>query len=141
MPTQCDFGVLLLIQPFSVAPGIFSDTFPSAQVDYPFVKRILLTDQRVAAGTNWASLTHKSQFSRSTTTTVTVVTFLKTLAGSKAEVIWHPISHSLTHEFSQGGDLVNWISGPFHDLPTGKCAVEYRLQGVRWGTVDFEVSK
>lgn len=126
--------------PFRVKPDYFSDRPHSVTLSFPCLLEILLTDELVDKARVGRLYSHKTRFNRGTSERVTVVASVYAVTGTKAEVTWRPGGLSSTTEFEKSSDWWHWPNTPIGSLPDGTCSVEYRLAGVRWATLEFEVS-
>lgn len=124
---------------FAVEPHYFSDTPHSVSLSFPFLDRILLTDDSIDKATVNKSRTHKKRFNRENCDIITAVAFIQATTGVKAEVIWQPMGFSYISEFEKTERYWHWVGIPINKFPDGICSLEYRLGGIRWTTIKFGV--
>lgn len=124
---------------FTIQPQYYSDTPSSVSLNFPYVESILLTSREVNKSTTDQHYLAESRFSRARCQTITLLANINATAGVKAKVTWWPAGLEQIEEFETTTRYWHWPSVPIHRLPNGPCSVEYRLNGVRWGTLPFQV--
>lgn len=125
--------------PFRVSPDIFSDAPGDVTIGFPHVKRIVLTDTVIDKTSVDRDHAHMTRFDRHPGARVTAIASIQALAGTRAEVRWSPVGVQASTEFETSTDYLHWPHILLDQLQTGACSIEYRLNGVRWSTVEFEV--
>jgi hypothetical protein len=124
---------------FSVEPRCFSDTPPSIGLNFSHLKSILMTDAKVDKDNVDDIPSGKNRFSRATCQRITVLASVHAIAGTQAQITWQPAGVVEQEEFEKSSEYWHWPSLPIRQLPDGKCSVEYRLGGIRWATLEFNV--
>jgi hypothetical protein len=125
--------------PFFVRPLLFSDTPPSLSLSFPYLAKVMLTDEAVDKTTINRLRVEKKHFRRATCDRITLVASVRAVAGSTAEVTWQPAGVVHATEFETTSEYWHWPSIPIRNLPNGRCSVEYRLGRILWATLEFEV--
>jgi len=125
--------------PFEVERQCFCDTPSSKIPSFSFLSKIILTDDHVDESNINQSRPHKVRFCRRLSKRITLVASVYATTGTLAEILWQPVQRSQQDEFETTSNYWHWPSIPIGVFPDGRCSVEYRLGGIRWATLEFEV--
>ena len=127
--------------PFNVSERIFADFSQSSAAthNYSFLKDCVLTDVAVDKSNCRTSFVGKSEFFRARSGTIWAVAKVHALGiGARGES-WTPAQESSTTTFEKKAEYFHWCHISLGKLPDSRCSLEYRLGGVRWRTIEFDV--
>jgi hypothetical protein len=125
--------------PFEVRRNHFADyPSPNPTLNFPHLVKISLTSMKIDKS-NASVAVQSTHFRRRAVEQVTAIADVSVLAGSKGTFTWRPTGSESNTEFESTGGYWHWASISIDELPSGVCAVDYRISGIRWATLPFHV--
>lgn len=127
--------------PFYVEPKYFADSsnYQTTTLNFPYLIDLKLTDEEINKDSVSEEHLHKSHFEKNKNGYITAIAKLHAITGMKAQIIWSPYGLVEEIEFEQNTDYWHWPGISMNKLPIGKCSLEYKLGGIRWATINFEL--
>ena len=125
---------------FVCRPKYFSDQRDHISINFSYLKELVLTCDMIDESSVTYPRNPRLKFARSRCEWITAIAHLQATTGVNGRMKWGPKSISSQTEFpSLSSNWWHWDKIRTQDLPDGQCTVEYRLDGIRWATLYFEV--